>query len=45
MYEKMDTDKLKEFTDDCGIFMKVFPNKKVYVVKGDYFNIQNYNTS
>ncbi|MEB3755259.1 MAG: bifunctional cytidylyltransferase/SDR family oxidoreductase [Desulfurococcales archaeon] len=40
MYKSIPPDKLGEYTDDCGIFLKVFPKKRVRVIKGSYYNIK-----
>lgn len=40
MYKTISTEDLGKFTDDCGIFMRVFPNKKIRIVGGSYYNIK-----
>ncbi len=40
MYRTIPTEDLSKFTDDCGIFMRVFPNKRIRIVKGSYYNIK-----
>lgn len=40
MYRATPREMLPRFTDDCGIFLRVFPEKKIKTVPGSYFNIK-----